>query len=119
MSQLKPKVMPMLHIVVAEKYPEHSGYCSDAGEDLAKEEIKTYIYKLNSKELKFLLEKEIIDDYGDGDIYNARQHNFTKVTDFDKGESICHQGSGVCGYEGYSYVKLFKVKIPLNFSKFL
>ena len=57
-----------------------------------------------------MIKNKIIDKDGKGDLEDVYKHNFKKIMDYNKGTFYCNQGSGFCGYEGYSFVDTFDVQ---------
>lgn len=99
----------ILVIRFKEYYPEHDGYCSDAGEDTGKIKESEKRIKLSKKQLN-VIKKEKIDFNKTIPYYIVNSLKLFNEEDYIR----CCIGSGYCGYTGFKKYIFGKLKKDIN-----
>ena len=97
--------------------PSHSGYCSDAGSDVGEEYNDTVIIKVRRNTALYLAKINAVNEDNsislDTLIKNNKDNIFDDILKYNK-DIYCSQGSGYCGYTGYSLIESITIFKKIN-----
>tara|TARA_B100001123_G_C14991967_1_gene899949 strand:- start:289 stop:657 length:369 start_codon:yes stop_codon:yes gene_type:complete len=101
--------------------PDHTGYCSDPGSDVGEEYTGTTTIKVRKNTVLHLARINAVNDDNsisiDTLIKNNKDNIFNDILKYNEDDLYCNQGSGYCGYTGYSWITSITIFKKINLVK--